>query len=225
MVVPVHDEQRLLGACLASIAAAARHPALRGAAVQTVVVLDACTDGSEQVTRAAARIDALRLRVLQLDARNVGLARATGCTALLDHVGWLATTDADSVVPADWLAVQLALAAAGADAVTGTVRVDGWDDQPTAVRTAFELTYGTPPDGHPHAHGANLGVRAAAYRAVGGFRSLPLAEDQSLVDALLAGGHRVHATGAIPVRTSARRTSRTSGGFADHLRDLGAALA
>ena len=49
---------------------------------------------------------------------------------------------------------------------------------------------------------------------------LALAEDSALVDALLAGGRRVVPTGRIPVLTSARRESRTVGGFADHLRTL-----
>lgn len=211
VVVPAHDERELLPACLASIRAAMAHPRLEGVTVHVLTVLDACTDGSLLVVEEA----------LQVDVRNVGLARAAGCERLLSRgVSWLATTDADSTVPPDWLAVQLQLADGGADAVAGTVRVDCWDTQPALVRTAFEATYGTPGDGHPHVHGANLGVSAGAYAAVGGFRPLALAEDQALVDALVAGGHRVVATGAIPVRTSARSTSRTLGGFADHLHEL-----
>lgn len=212
VVVPAHDEQELLPACLASIGVAVRRS---GAVVHVLTVLDACTDDSALVTGES----------LAITARNVGLARSVGCDALLARgVDWLATTDADSTVPPDWLAVQLSLFADGAEAVAGTVRVGGWDDQPARVRSAFEATYGVPADGHPHAHGANLGVSATAYRAVGGFRPLALAEDQALLDALVSGGRRVVATGAIPVRTSARRTSRTVGGFADHLRELGDAV-
>lgn len=213
VVVPAHDEQELLPACLASIRVAAGHPHLAGVTVHVITVLDTCTDDSVQVAGDA----------LTVDVRNVGRARAAGCQLLLARgVHWLATTDADSIVPPDWLAVQVGLARRGADAVAGTVRVDSWDQQPARVRTAFETTYGTPADGHLHVHGANLGVSAAAYRAVGGFRPLALAEDQALVDALVAGGHRVAATGAIPVRTSDRVTSRAVGGFADHLRELSA---
>ncbi len=212
VVVPAHDEQQLLPACLASIKVAAGHPHLNDVTVRVLTVLDACTDDTVSVAGDA----------LEVDVRNVGSARAAGCAALLAHgVRWLATTDADSVVPPDWLAVQLGLARRGADAVAGTVRVDSWGRQPVRVRAAFEATYGRPSDGHLHVHGANLGVSAGAYRSVGGFRPLPVAEDQTLVDALVAAGHRVAATGAIPVSTSARVRSRAPGGFADHLRTLG----
>lgn len=215
VVVPAHDERELLPACLASLRVAARHPALRRLDVHVLPVLDACSDGT------------VAPGALEITARNVGVARGAGFAAALAREAgrpaeqlWLATTDADSTVPPDWLAVQLRLAARGAEAVTGTVRVADWGRQPARVRRAFARTYGTPPDGHLHVHGANLGVSAAAYLAVGGMPPLPVSEDQALVDELRAAGRRVVATGCIPVRTSARRQGRAAGGFADHLRGL-----
>jgi len=133
---------------------------------------------------------------------------------------WLATTDADSRVPQDWLAVQLALAMTGAEVVAGTVSVDDWSQQPVTVRARFAATYGAPRAGHLHVHGANLGLSAAAYADAGGVPPLALAEDQALVDALRRRARRLMATDRIPVLTSARRESRTRGGFADHLRGL-----
>lgn len=215
VVVPAHDERALLPGCLAALAVAAHHPALDGIPVRLVPVLDACTDGS--TAPGAVRIT----------ARNVGIARATGCAVALRDCPpeqlWLATTDADSRVPADWLAVQLRLHRAGADAVAGTVQVADWSGQPARVRRRFASTYGQPGEDHRHVHGANLGLSATAYLAAGGVPALPVGEDQALADALRATGHRVVATGRIPVRTSARRTGRATGGFADHLRALGAA--
>src|SRR5690606_39684918 len=55
------------------------------------------------------------------------------------------------------------------------------------VRAAF-LAGERYEDGHPHVHGANLGVSAAAYRAVGGFPPLAAHEDQALVAALARDG-------------------------------------
>jgi hypothetical protein len=219
VVVPAHDEQDLLPACLRSIRLAARHPGVRGLPVHVVPVLDACSDDS----------GAVALGAIEIAARNVGLARAAGVTTVLAREAgrvperlWLATTDADSTVPPDWLSGQVRLARAGADAVTGTVRVRDWSPQPLAARVRFARTYGVPGGGHRHVHGANLGVSAAAYLAVGGMAALAVGEDQALVDALVRAGRRVVATGRIPVTTSARRESRTVGGFADHLRDLSA---
>ncbi len=217
VVVPAHDEQRLLPTCLRSVRIAAAHPALRGIAVHVIPVLDACSDDTGAVAPGA----------IEISAGNVGMARAAGFEAVLAREAgrpadqlWLAGTDADSTVPPDWLAEQLVLAAAGAAAVAGTVRVRDWSQQPAATRRRFARSYGTPPSGHPHVHGANLGLTAAAYLDAGGMPPLPAGEDQALVDRLRARSHRVVATGRIPVVTSARRDSRTTGGFADHLRDL-----
>ena len=43
---------------------------------------------------------------------------------------------------------------------------------------------------HPHVHGANLGVTAAAYLAAGGFSALRTGEDHALVRALETAGRR-----------------------------------
>ena len=219
VVVPAHDEQDLLPACLAALRVAVRHPALRGLPVHLVPVLDACSDDSGAAAPGA----------LEVTARNVGVARAAGFAEVLRREAgrspaglWLATTDADSTVPPDWLAVQLGLATAGADVVAGTVRVRDWSEQPAATRARFARSYGSPAAGHRHVHGASLGLTAAAYLGAGSMPPLPLGEDQALVDALHAQARRVVATARIPVVTSARRESRTAGGFADHLRGLGA---
>ena len=97
VVVPAHNERERLPACLASVAAAARQATVP---VTVVVVLDACTDRPED---AIAR----PVRALSVSGRNVGAARAAGFAAAAprsDARTWLATTDADSVVPTTWLA-------------------------------------------------------------------------------------------------------------------------
>ena len=165
--------------------------------------------------------------VLEVRFRNAGAARAYG----LDHLDrttradpashWLATTDADSEVPVHWFERQLALRAAGWHAVAGTVQVDDWSDHADATEGRFAELYGVAVDGHPHVHGANLGLSAAAYRQVGGFPPLALAEDHALVDALERCGLPVARAGGLAVRTSARQDPRAAGGFGDLLRALG----
>lgn len=217
MVVPAHDEQLLLPACLTALRAAAAHPDLRQVQVHIIAVLDACSDDSGLSAPGA----------IEVQAHNVGVARAAGFAAVLAREAgrpaeqmWLATTDADSTVPENWLAEQLRLAANGAEVVAGTVRVQDWSEQPTAARNRFSAGYGRPGQGHLHVHGANLGLSAPAYLDAGGIPPLMLAEDQALVDALRGQARRLVATGRIPVTTSGRRESRTVGGFADHLRAL-----
>ena len=223
VVVPARDEERLLPACLdALVVAADRVQDVCGIPVDMLVVLDRCVDGSPGVVAGNPRV-----RSLALEVGNVGVARAAGLTDVLSRHRaahpdrpdlWLATTDADSTVPADWLVRQVELAQSGADVVLGTVDVGDWSEHPTLVEQRWRSAY-DPHDGHPHVHGANVGLRAEVYQAVGGFPGLALDEDVSMVARL--GGYHVARSGSIPVVTSARATGRVSGGFADHVAALG----
>lgn len=219
VVVPVHDEDELLGDCLEALTRAARRVGDR-AEVRTVVVLDDCRDASAAVAATHG------VATVAVTARRVGVARHAGCRALLAGDGapvdWFATTDADSRVPPDWLLAQLEALEQGHDARVGTVYVDDWGAHPDATRRWFSEVYDLPVDPHPHVHGANLGVRAAVYADLGGFRPVATAEDVSLVAALDAGRFRVLRTRRCPVLTSARARARAVDGFADRLLALGA---
>ena len=224
MVVPAHNEEDLLPSCLASLRRAAR--ALRGTPVHLVVVADACRDRTAQVARRGGAA------VVTIGARSVGAARAAGVREVLRRTGrldpadvWLATTDADTLVPARWLREQARYGRPGLGRGGGhgpggrLVRV------PAAVRSLFRQRYGGGTGPHPHVHGANLGFRAAAYLRAGGFPAVPTAEDHALVAALTAGGSRMLRTRALAVVTSARREARAPHGFSRYLAELDAATA
>ncbi|WP_033822592.1 glycosyltransferase family 2 protein [Kitasatospora sp. MBT63] len=225
VIVPARDEAELLGGCLAALRRAARHPQVRGLPVRVIVVADACTDATADIARRNGA------ELLEITEANVGAARAVGSDHALDTTLaagsgpgslWLAHTDADSVVPAGWLARQLAHAAAGWHAVVGTVHVTDWTGHPDGAAAAFRRHYRQDRAAawHPHVHGANLAVRADAYRAAGGFEPLAVGEDRTLVAALEAAGHPVKRTTRNPVATSARRDPRARGGFGDFLQGL-----
>ncbi|HTI74002.1 MAG TPA: glycosyltransferase [Mycobacterium sp.] len=216
VVVPAHNELEHLPRCLRALATAAlclRVP------VRVVVVLDACDDGSE---RLAGQFGS-DVRFVSVDEGNVGAARAAGfeyarnwCLADAEHT-WYATTDADSVVGAQWL-VQMT--SADADMVLGVVRVPTWRHFPADVARRYLRAYHSKGPGHNHIHGANMGFAAAAYWQVGGFRALPTGEDVELVERFEAAGMRIHRDAALSVATSDRRDGRAPGGFAQHLRGL-----
>lgn len=219
VVVPVHDEEELLPRCLAAVRAAV---AGCGVPVHVVIVLDACSDGSAALAAAAGEL-ATSTTLLTADLRCVGAARALGCRVVLDRLGiagtWLASTDADSVVPPDWLLCGLAYAEAGYDTVAGTVVVDEWSPHDADVRSAYLAGYQNR-WGHRHVHGANLAVSAEAYVAVGGFRPVVCHEDAGLVAELEAAGRAVAWAEDLPVVTSGRTLGRTPGGFSGYLRSL-----
>jgi glycosyltransferase involved in cell wall biosynthesis len=220
IAVPAHNEQAMLQACLASLLAAARDPALEGEAVCVCVVLDACDDGSAAVVdaqRAAFAAAGVVLDCIEIGARQVGSARAAGAQQLLARgARWLAFTDADTRVSPQWLGAQLRL---GADVVCGSVAVDDWSphaQNAEALREHFARTY-QDRDGHRHIHGANLGVCARAYVAAGGFSAVSCHEDVLLVKALEANGARFAWSAQPRVFTSARTDARARGGFGDTL--------
>jgi glycosyltransferase involved in cell wall biosynthesis len=219
VVVPARDEQELLPACLASLAVAAGRLSIP---TRIVVALDRCTDGSAEVV-AGCRAGGLPVRSVPVPRPGVGAARAAGMQALLADGRadrwWLATTDADSQVPADWLVRQLAHVRRGAEVVVGTVRVADWSAQPAGVPERFAAAY-RPQPGHRHRHGANLAFSSARYCAAGGFAELAQDEDVALITRLEAIGSAVVWAADLPVTTSARRTGRASGGFASYLAEL-----
>ena len=224
VIVPAHDEQDLLPACLAALRRATW--VLRGTPVHLVVVADACRDGTMQAARRGGAA------VVTISAQSVGAARAAGArevlrrTAHLDPAEvWLATTDADTLVPPCWLRQQARYAGQGWDAVVGTIQVGDWSGYQPGTRSLFRERYDGEAGHHPHVHGANLGFRASAYLAAGGFPDLPTAEDHALVAALAGAGSRVLRTRALPVTTSARRESRAPHGFSHYLTQLEATSA
>ncbi|BAP45064.1 glycosyltransferase [Pseudomonas sp. 21LCFQ02] len=212
VLIPVHNEEQHLDQCLATIQQAARHPGLEHEPVSIIVVLDSCTDGSAQIARDRG------VMILELQARNVGQARAAGARQLIGLGSrWLACTDGDSNVAEDWLYQQLALQA---DAVCGTVTLGQWSEgYCEAARIEYHRRY-QHREGHRHVHGANLGVSAQAYQRAGGFPALACHEDVHLVRELELSGARIAWSCRPRVTTSARLDPRAQGGFGDYLRSL-----
>jgi glycosyltransferase involved in cell wall biosynthesis len=202
VVVPAHNEQELLPACLATL----------GEAV-VIVVADACTDRTAEVARRCGAT------VLEISARSVGAARAAGVRELLRRgASWVATTDADTLVPPCWLDAHVRYAARGWNAVAGTVTVTDWREHPPLRPAAYARYYAT--DRSP-VHGATLGFTADAYVAAGGFPAISTGEDHALVAAMERTGRRVLRTPRVTVITSARTRYRAPHGFGHLLTTLG----
>lgn len=228
VVIPVRNEEVLLPRCLralaVAIAAVNALPERNRPRVNVLLVLDRCTDQSARVASAWKSFGQC-----EINAGAVGQARRNGIRQALSvlhgvppygaaatRYTWIATTDADSAVPPNWLVTQLALARNGAELVLGTVRPDGDVSERELVR--FEALH-TRDEGHPHIHGANLGVRADHYLAAGEFASVDRDEDVLLVAALRLKNVTEARTAVIPVVTSGRRVGRAPAGFAGFLRE------
>ncbi|KAA6436339.1 glycosyltransferase [Agrococcus sediminis] len=219
VVVPARDEAGTVAACVASVhaAAAALAEARPEIEVRLVVVADACADATAAVARAAGA------EVLEIDAAAVGVARQRGVEHGLgadpaDGRSWIATTDADSVVPRSWLLDHADAAESGADLLVGRVEPDAAHLPPGAL-AAWRAAHDHLPVG-ASVHGANLGVRADALARVGGFAPVRLHEDVDLVARLRGAGAVADAVERAAVVTSGRTRSRVRGGFASYLAAL-----
>ena len=114
---------------------------------------------------------------------------------------------------------QLEFADAGWDVVLGSVEPDSAGMDPELLRS-WRLRHPLE-ERHGNVYGANLGVRASAYRQAGGFPPLRSSEDRALVDQLRRRGFAVMATDSTRVLTSGRTVARAPHGFGAYLRALG----
>ncbi|ART62720.1 glycosyltransferase [Kushneria marisflavi] len=210
VVVPAHDEEQHLDACLESLTRAARHARHHGHEVTLVVVLDSCQDRSNAIARA------YEVTRVSVSARNVGVARHAGVRALPKGVDWLAMTDADTCVPETWLT---ALYGFDTDAVCGGIHLTQWHGLAPDLRARYLAHQRQNLERH-YVYGANLGISMAAYQALGGFRPLRCHEDVNLIERLMASGGSVTWASTCRVMTSARGQARAPDGLGALLHTL-----
>ena len=194
VIVPVHDEEDLLGHALEAIDQAFFRVGGQGIACRSAIVLDDCNDSSATIAQRRTGSDALLRAWADTDLRHI----------------WLATTDADSRVPYDWLVTQLNAHECGTDLWTGRVVVDDWSHYHQSTARRWSEAYDN--EDAP-IHGANLGFNALAYVDAGGFTAQATGEDRALYHAIVARGGRTHYDSVVKVVTSGRRHARAPMGF------------
>lgn len=229
VVVPARNEQASIAPCLLALKAAlAATPRTISTAV--CVVLDRCTDRTNEVIAACAP----DLDILVNRAPNtLGEVRDLGVRRVLTMLGeradrtWLLNTDADSVVPAEWVLHHLSYADRGVQAVAGLATIVDWYGHSETTRRRYAALVEGMRHGrwHDHVYGANLGIRADVYLGVGGFAPLSTGEDQDLWNRLENARIRLARPTGAPVITSARTQGRAAGGVAQLLHELSAAVA
>lgn len=223
VVVPARDERHSITNCLLGLSTALRR--LPSTVEWSVcVVADRCSDDTAALARAVLDVCPTAMVLDNEHELPIGEVRDLGVRQVravlsghrADRV-WLLSTDADSVVAPDWVTRHLLPADAGVDAVAGVVELDGYRALPPLVSARYRavVDQARRPEGHGNVYAANLGVRAAAYLAVGGFGAVSVGEDHDLWRRLGDAGYRRHYDEDAIVVTSARRHGRARGGLAD----------
>jgi glycosyltransferase involved in cell wall biosynthesis len=218
IVIPARDEEARIAACLASLA---------GQGADAMVVANNTSDTTvERAMRAgAAVIDAV------IPTGGVGAARRLGVTVgrrWMDRTRAILTTDADCLLPPDWVAGNLALLDGGAAVVCGEIRPIPEEHAalPAALlrRAALEdrfldlkamLTVRlTGRASHDNTPGASLAFAPAAYDAADGFDPIPADEDRTIVERIRAAGLPVAQSRDVYILASCRLEGRAPGGMA-----------
>jgi len=200
VVVPAFNEERLLPACLEALLG--QH----GAGDLEIIVVD---NASSDATATLAR--RYGVTVVHEPCRGYGSALARGFACASGDI--IASTDADSVVPCDWVArlKREYERDPGLAAVGGAIQFVAPNWKARFLTHLFlplidRIDWSNPRG--PHLWGANLSVRRAAFRAVGGFDpNFSLQADSEISERLRAAG-RVVMLRDLKVRSSSRRWNR-----------------
>ena len=197
VVIPAYNESDLLPACLASLAAQDF-----AGPIEILVVDNASTDDTGAIARAAG------VRVVSEPARGYGRALRRGFAEATGEI--IASTDADTTVPRDW--VRRLVAEYDRDpqivAVGGGIEFFGANRRgPILIEGILpwvnRIDRGNPAG--PHLWGANLSVRRDAFERTGGWNpEFSFQADTELSERLRAEG-RVVLLPDLRVRSSARR--------------------
>lgn len=234
VVIPACNEAERIGACLDALAA---QEGRRDCAFH--VCVNNTEDDTAAIVRDRARQHGLALVLSEIWLPRGGVGRARRLGHLLamrfsPQATAFLSTDADCQAEPGWIGAMRA-ALETHPAVLG--RIEGLDDLPPEMlekvrrggqieddymRLSMEFARLVSEDeatsiGLNTAGGANLGIRRAVYRAVGGFRALPSREDRDLIDRVMAAGYRPARAEEAVVRASMRPEGRAPGGMADKI--------
>lgn len=249
VAIPAHNEAERIEACLRALS---EQRSLDGTTLppgtfSVILYVNNSTDGTDAVARSLIGtlpydLDILKVWLDDADAsaggaRRLAMAEAARRLEAVAGNGILMTTDADTVVPPEWIAHAISIIGNGVDAVTGGLVLDAADEARLPVhlkaRGALEARYGgllcelesrfDPQDYDPwprHADepGASLALTLASFKAIKGVPRQALGEDKALCNALRREGFRIRHAPELSVTTSGRLTGRACGGCADTMR-------
>ena len=241
VAIPVKDEVDRLPLCLDALAGQTGVPFEE---VAVVLLLNNCTDGTDEVVRQLAPLAPYRTEMhivtLEKAFANAGWARRLSMDAAAELVapgGVILTTDADTIVDEDWIEQNRREIGEGLDAVAGYVMADPMElmELPETIleRGRMEWQYQqlvaelqSRADAEAHdpwpRHNQNCGASAAvtleAYRRIGGLPPIPVGEDRALFEMIRRIDGKIRHSLDVHVVTSARTDGRALGGLSDAIR-------
>lgn len=239
VAIPVRDEAALIGDCLRALALQ------QGSCRADILLLvNNSRDATAEIARGLQPTLPCTVHVVEHNfpahqataghARRLAMHQAA---MLVQPGGVVLTTDADGCVAPDWLELNVAALARGADAVCGRAVIDPVDALAIPARLheddAREVEYGRlldqigclldpdpadPWPRHTEDSGASIAVRRDAFLAAGGVPAVASGEDRALVQALRRVDSRIRHEPDVTVVVSGRVVGRAVDGMADTIR-------
>ncbi len=247
VTIPAQNEEGYIEKCLTSLA---MQRTVLGAPIDTrefeiIVLCHKCTDGTaNSCHKIKSEHPELNLFVLETDrpeVNNVGAVRRilmqVALSRIFSPLGYIATTDADTVIHPYWMANLLGYVGSGYGLIGGRIGIDtqevfGSAKRVLALKTKYDrwrlcledrfVSYTWDPvPRHSHNSGPNMAVRADVYHSVGGMPPIAFCEDVAFYDEVVWGGHRIRHCPWTLVTTSGRVETRVPWGFGAELRVWG----
>ena len=245
VVVPARNEEAGLEATLDALRLQVD---IAADGYEVLLLLNNCTDRSAAVARDyQTRWPDFQLHVaecsLEPERAHVGTARRmlmdAACARMECSPAGVAvlSTDADTLVAANWVAANLREIAHGAEVVGGAIHLlpADYEALEPGIRTAYErdrryqelvaeLESVLDPDPHDtwprhlQHFGASLACTCEAYRRSGGLPPVKPLEDVAFIDALRRVGARIRHSPEVSIATSARLNGRAEVGLSGQLR-------
>jgi Glycosyl transferase family 2 len=236
VAIPVRDEAKRIGTCLAALSRQSTP------AAHVVLLLNNCTDGTADVVRKLPpgpyQLHIVE-RHLEGPSASAGVARSLAMDYAASRAteGVILSTDADAEVPENWIEANLRAIEQGADAVCGQAVIDPIEalliPKHLHEDDAREVAYGRlldeiasivlpdpadPWPRHREDSGASIAITASMFRCVGGVPPRASGEDRALIAMLRSIDARVRHHPKIRVVVSGRTEGRAPGGMADTIR-------
>ena len=238
IALPVRNEAARLGPVLHALARTVL--ASQRDAVVVAAVNDS-SDGSARIIREFAAHAILPVVIVEAQFGSIGNGAPVARRLAMDIGSRLApsapllTTDADTIVPREWLSTYLEAFERGWHLVCEDIELDDRElarldprvSEIGTVERAYQVTCerlwtawtGNERSADPvRASGASMGIAGPAYRLVGGLPTPECGEDRALLQRCRAAGLQTHALPNIGTRSSARLDSRAKGGCGETLR-------
>jgi len=236
IAIPARNEAGRIAACVGALLPQFDRTEVDG---RVVVLANNCSDGTVDTLSAfSASESSLEIRqvVLPPDRAHAGWARRLALDAAFEHLSRpddvLMSTDADTVVPPDWLERNLHHLDQGHDAVAGwalPLQSEWRALEPQhrhrlnilrKYRTLLAYLSSAGEERwprHDYEGGASIALRAGLYAEIGGAPTPPLGEDRALFAAIRKAGGRIAHPLDVKAFTSCRLDGRAPGGMADTL--------